>query len=106
MALDEAMRAGTPASNASVQAPSNAALGRTIRRLRRERRLTIEAVALAARMHPTYLSGIERGERNPTWSKLGALANTLGIPVSALAREAEHDICPVCGALSCKPSRR
>jgi transcriptional regulator with XRE-family HTH domain len=40
-------------------------------------------------MHPTYLSGIERGIRNPTWDKLTALARALDIPVSALARDAE-----------------
>lgn len=36
----------------------NADLGRTIRRLRGERDLTIEGLALNAGMHPTYLSGI------------------------------------------------
>jgi transcriptional regulator with XRE-family HTH domain len=44
------------------------------------------------------LSGIERGLRNPTWAKLCALADALGIPISTVAREAEHDTCPVCGA--------
>ncbi len=69
--------------------PTNADLGQAIRRLRKERRLTIEALAFAADMHPTYLSGIERGVRNPTWDKLTALAHTLGIPMSALVRDAE-----------------
>jgi transcriptional regulator with XRE-family HTH domain len=60
--------------------------------------VTIEDLALDARMHPTYLSGIERGERNPTWSKLCGLAQALGIPVSAIAGEAENEVsCPVCG---------
>jgi transcriptional regulator with XRE-family HTH domain len=61
--------------------------------------LTIETLAFAADMHPTYLSGIERGVRNPTWSKLCALADALGIRISTVAGEAEHDTCPVCGAL-------
>jgi transcriptional regulator with XRE-family HTH domain len=69
--------------------PTNAALGVAIRLLRRARRLTIEDLAFAAKMHPTYLSGIERGRRNPTWDKLTALARALDIPVSALARDAE-----------------
>jgi transcriptional regulator with XRE-family HTH domain len=90
-------RTGT---SASARAPTNAALGRAIRRLRKHRKLTIETLAHAADMHPTYLSGIERGLRNPTWSKLCGLATALGIPVSAVAAEAEHDTCPVCGALS------
>ncbi len=42
-----------------------------------------------ADIHPTYLSGIERGVRNPTWTKFCALAGALKIPVSGLAREAE-----------------
>lgn len=83
-----------------ARAPTNAALGRAIRRLRQHRKLTIETLAHAADLHPTYLSGIERGVRNPTWGKLCALADALGIPVSTVAREAEHDTCPVCGALS------
>jgi transcriptional regulator with XRE-family HTH domain len=93
MAANEA-RAGTPPPDP----PTNAALGRAIRRLRQQRELSIEALALNADVHPTYLSEIERGVRNPTWSKLGALASTLGVAVSALAAEAEREItCPACG---------
>ena len=36
----------------------------------------------------------------PTWAKLCALADALGIPISSVAAEAEHDTCPVCGAPS------
>jgi transcriptional regulator with XRE-family HTH domain len=97
-------RAGT---TTPARAPTNPALGRAIRRLRKHRKLTIEALALDADMHPTYLSGIERGVRNPTWVKLCSLADALGIPISTVATEAEHDTCPVCGALSSEtPSSR
>ena len=83
-----------------ARAPTNAALGRAIRRLRRNKQLSIEALALNAGLHPTYLSGIERGERNPTWAKLCDLADTLGVPISAIAGEAESEVaCPACGAL-------
>lgn len=85
--------------------PTSAALGRAIRRLRHERRLSIETLALNAGVHPTYLSGIERGVRNPTWTKLGALAEALGLSVSVIAREAEQDICPVCGARQASSGR-
>jgi transcriptional regulator with XRE-family HTH domain len=87
-----------------ARAPTNAALGRAIRRLRKHRKLTIEALAHAADLHPTYLSGIERGVRNPTWAKVCSLANALDIPISSVAAEAEHDTCPVCGALSSEQS--
>jgi transcriptional regulator with XRE-family HTH domain len=69
--------------------PTNTDLGVAIRLLRRARRLTIEDLALAASVHPTYLSGIERGVRNPTWDKLAALARALDIPMSAVTRDAE-----------------
>jgi transcriptional regulator with XRE-family HTH domain len=69
--------------------PTNVDLGAAIRLLRCARRVTIEDLAHAADMHPTYLSGIERGVRNPTWVKLAALAHALDIPVSALTRDAE-----------------
>jgi len=75
----------------STPLPTNADLGRAIRRLRRARHLTIEDLAHAADMHPTYLSGIERGIRNPTWSKLCSLAETLEVPVSEIVGEAETE---------------
>jgi len=79
--------------------PTNAALGRAIRRLRQQQDLTIEALALDADMHPTYLSGIERGVRNPSWGKLCGLAGALGVAVSMIAADAEREIiCPTCGA--------
>jgi transcriptional regulator with XRE-family HTH domain len=70
---------------------SGADLGQAIRRLRRAHRVTIEDLAAVAGMHPTYLSGIERGLRNPTWSKLCGLADALDVPISTLAGEAEHE---------------
>lgn len=83
---------------AQTRAPTNAALGRAIRRLRRKRGLSIEALAHKADMHITYLSQIERGLRNPTWNKLCGLAVALDTPISTIAGEAEHDACTVCGA--------
>ncbi len=75
----------------SVTVPTNPELGRAIRRLRRARRLTIEDLAHEADMHPTYLSGIERGVRNPTWSKLASLASALNVPVAEIVRDAEAE---------------
>lgn len=69
--------------------PTNGDLGRAIRALRRARRLTIEELAFAADMHPTYLSGIERGVRNPSWEKLCFLAGALRVPVADVVRRAE-----------------
>jgi transcriptional regulator with XRE-family HTH domain len=66
-------------------------LGRVLRHQRRARQLTIEDLAHAAGVHPTYLSAIERGIRNPTWSKLSDLALALRMPLSSLTHEAERE---------------
>ena len=73
----------------SERPPSRAALGRAVRQLRLERGMTIEGLAGAANMHPTYLSGIERGRYNPSWDKLASLAAALDVALSELVREAE-----------------
>jgi transcriptional regulator with XRE-family HTH domain len=74
--------------------PSNTDLGRAIRRLRRRARLTIDDLAHEARMHPTYLSGIERGIRNPTFEKLIGISQALQVPLSDIVKDAmmEADI--------------
>jgi transcriptional regulator with XRE-family HTH domain len=71
--------------------PTKAQLGIAVRRLRSEAGLSIEALAAAAGMHPTYLSGIERGNYNPSWTKLGGLADGLGVPISAIVKAAEQE---------------
>jgi len=70
-------------------APASSDLGRAIRELRRERSLTIEALGLTANVHPTYISGIERGVRNPTWQKLCLLSGALGVPIADVVLRAE-----------------
>jgi transcriptional regulator with XRE-family HTH domain len=72
-----------------ARSPAMGDLGRAIRELRREHELTIEALAFAAGIHPTYVSSIERGLRNPSWMVLCALAGALEIPVVDLARRVE-----------------
>jgi transcriptional regulator with XRE-family HTH domain len=75
-----------------MSAPTpGAGLGQAIRRLRRARHLTIEDLAHSAGTHATYLSGIERGIRNPTWGKINRLAEALDISVAVLAEEAEAE---------------
>lgn len=69
--------------------PNRAALGHAIRELRHEHGLTIEGLAADADMHPTFLSGIERGNFNPSWEKLCDLADALNIRPSAIAERAE-----------------
>ena len=58
--------------------------GRRIRRLRQQRGCTQEELAFRAGIHTTYLSGIERGVRNPSLKNIRAIAAALGVPVTAL----------------------
>lgn len=71
-------------------APTTAALGAAVRELRKDRGLSQEDLARASGLHPTYLSGIERGVRNPTWRSLGRVCEALGVRVAELAERAER----------------
>lgn len=75
--------------HAAAGSPANGDLGRAIRELRGERDVSIEVLAFAASIHPTYLSSIERGLRNPSWRVVRSLAAALEIPVTELARRVE-----------------
>jgi transcriptional regulator with XRE-family HTH domain len=65
------------------------AYGRAVRQLRTERRLSQEALADLANLDRTYVSGIERGERNPSLDNVLKLADALDVELSELARLAE-----------------
>jgi len=64
-------------------------LGSAVRGLRKARGLSIEALAFRAGTHPTYVSQIERGVSNPSWEKLCALAEGLGVPLVEVVRRVE-----------------
>jgi transcriptional regulator with XRE-family HTH domain len=61
------------------------AFGLSVRRQRESKKLTQEALAEKAGLHPTYISGIERGVRNPSLLIIARIADGLGIAVSELA---------------------
>lgn len=54
-------------------------VGRNFARLRREKGLTQEQVAELSGLSQQYLSGLERGQRNPTIITLYELAEALGV---------------------------
>ena len=58
--------------------------GRRVRALRRERGLSQEKLAEGVGVHMTYISGIERGERNPSLVNIGRIAEALGLRISDL----------------------
>ena len=65
-----------------------AALGQNVRRRREARELTQERLAEKAGLDPTYISGIERGLRNPGIKNVARLAKALGLTTSALCEGA------------------
>ncbi len=60
------------------------AFGAHVRSLRLGLGLSQEEVAHRAGLHVTYLSGIERGKRNPSLKNLRRLAGALGVGVGEL----------------------
>jgi len=58
--------------------------GERIRELRQAKGLSQEELAFRAKVHRTYLGGIERGERNPALKNIVAIAEALDISLSEL----------------------
>jgi len=54
-------------------------LGNNVRRLRESKGWSQEDLAEKANLHRTYVSGIERGVRNPSLTVLFKLAEGLGV---------------------------
>jgi transcriptional regulator with XRE-family HTH domain len=54
-------------------------VGRNFERLRKQKRFTQEKFAEASGFTQQYVSGLERGRRNPTIVTLFELASTLGV---------------------------
>jgi transcriptional regulator with XRE-family HTH domain len=59
-------------------------VGLNLQRLRREKGLSQEELADVANIHQTYLSGVERGKRNPTVTVLQRIAVALGADIEDL----------------------
>ena len=62
-------------------------VGLNLQRLRREKGLSQEELADLARIHQTYLSGVERGKRNPTITVLQRIAGALGADIQDLVQK-------------------
>ena len=70
------------------------ALGRNIRTARKILNISQEELAFRCELHRTYLSDIERGVRNLSFSSLVALARGLGSTVSELTQNISHRLDP------------
>jgi transcriptional regulator with XRE-family HTH domain len=62
-------------------------VGLNVRRLREERGLSQEDFAFDCGLHRTYISGVERGVRNPTVVVLEKIAAALKVPSAWLLEE-------------------
>jgi len=65
-------------------------VGRNFARLRQERGLTQEQVEERSGFSQQYISGLERGQRNPTVITLYELAQALGVSHVELVRPPEE----------------
>lgn len=59
-------------------------VGNNIRRLRTEKDWSQEELADQTGLHRTYISGIERGVRNPTVTIIAKMAEKLGVEPSEI----------------------
>jgi transcriptional regulator with XRE-family HTH domain len=67
-------------------------LGRNVLRIRKELYLTQEQVAEMAKLHPVYVSCVERGDRNVSIQSIASLAFALGVPMTALVDETQNKV--------------
>ncbi|HYJ78639.1 MAG TPA: helix-turn-helix transcriptional regulator [Longimicrobiaceae bacterium] len=73
-------------------------LGQVLADGRRRAGLTQEELASRAKLHPTYVSQLERGLKSPTVRVLFVVAEACGVPTSKVLRHVEE--------LAAKPERK
>lgn len=70
------------------QDPVLVALGQAIRRMRKERDMSQEQLALSAEVDMSYLGRVERGDNNVAVLRLKRIADALGMTMTELMSEA------------------
>ena len=61
-------------------------VGANVRMLREKAEISQEELADISRLHRTYISGVERGVRNPTVLVLAKIAKALGVDAHVLLK--------------------
>ena len=64
--------------------PLLSSLGQKVRQYREKKKITQEKLAEFSGLDPTYISGIERGLRNPGIRNVARIAKALGLTTSQL----------------------
>jgi len=59
-------------------------VGANIAKIRREQNISQEELAFRSGLHRTYISGVERGVRNPTITVLSEIAAALKVSIADL----------------------
>jgi len=73
-----------------IRSPAHAAFGEAVRGIRKQRGISQESLALMCGLDRTYISGIERGARNPSLTNIFKIAAALDIsPAEIFARAQE-----------------
>ena len=62
-------------------------LGRNVRKIRQQRRMTQEKLAFESKIDLTYMGGIERGKRNPSLLVMVRIADALEVSLTKLLSE-------------------
>lgn len=79
---------GVPNLSSNRQDPILVSIGQTIRRVRLEREVSQEQLALLAEIDRSHLGRIERGDNNVAILTLARIAKVLGLSLKELMEEA------------------
>lgn len=60
--------------------------GKKVKELRLQKKMSQGGLAKILGVHPTYISGIERGVRNMALKNIEKLAKALGVPIEELIK--------------------
>lgn len=71
--------------------PDLLALGRAVRAIRAEHKISQVQLAEATGFMQSWISNVEHGRRNPSWSNAIRLAEGLGVSLAKLAARAEAE---------------
>jgi transcriptional regulator with XRE-family HTH domain len=84
-----------------IRSPAHAAFGEAIRCVRKQLGISQEELALECGLDRTYISGIERGTRNPSLTNILKIAAALQVTPDALFTRAQEPA----GSVGADPQR-
>jgi transcriptional regulator with XRE-family HTH domain len=81
-----------------MEASPKNVFGRVLRRTRRERDLSQDALAASARLARNHVSELERARRDPSLATVFQLADALGMSLAELGRRLDEERARLQGA--------